>query len=176
MAGTYCVNLTNPIGVGSYNTTTVSNDGAVFGETIQNNTQISWLLTNYGEAAATVDQQNGLQAAIWRTEYGSNFQIDGVDNATAGNTADMMSYYSSCMAAVVGQSAPVSNLLWISPASSTTTPAVHYQGLIGVRAAANVSAAPEPGSIALTGVGVVGMVGMITRHKAVKTKGFARRA
>lgn len=105
-------------------------------------------------AAASPDNQRALQAAIWRTEYGSNWQLDGVDNAKTGNSAVVMAAYTDYLTQLGSNSAPITSVLWISPnkdASQGNSPpnpfTSHYQGLVGFRVAA--AAAPEPGTVAL---------------------------
>ena len=156
---TYCVNLTNHINLNAtYDNTVITYDGSVYGEPINNAEGISWLLTNYAFNTLTVDEQNGLQAAIWRTEYGSNFQIDGVDNANSGNTIAMMTAYQTYLAALGTNTTPTSSVLWIS--ADNVSPIVpHAQGLVAVRGV------PEPGSIAFVLAGGLPLIGLIARRR-----------
>lgn len=171
LAGTYCVNLVDPVYLpASYNATTTTTDGTVFGETIQNSGKISWLIRHFAGSATSINSQNALQAAIWRTEYGSNWQLDGVDNAKSGNTAALMSTYSDYLNQLGSNTDSVSSVIWISPikdASQGNSPpnsnTAHYQGLVGVRTSGLfiASAAPEPGSIALLFAGGLPVVGAV---------------
>src|SRR5205085_4104396 len=55
-------------GSASYPNATVTADGTTYGSAVPNAGAISWLVTNIGPTATTPEQQDALQAAIWRTE------------------------------------------------------------------------------------------------------------
>ena len=65
--------------------------------------------------ATTVDQQNALQAAIWREEYGTDFQLDGADNSNQGNDATLITDYKADLAALGTKTAAVGSVVWLSP-------------------------------------------------------------
>ncbi len=163
----YCVDLFNPVYTSStYTTSMVTTDGTVFGNPVANAGSVAWLITNFGATATTPDEENALQGAIWRTLYGSNFEVDGADNAKAGNTSGMISAYQSYITALGANTAPVSSVDWISPAGGPPLPQGYTiaQGLVGLRAGA--SAAPEPGTLALLALGPI--AGVAARRRRSK--------
>ena len=172
----YCVGLTDTIYLNNtYNNTTITNNGVTFGETIQNGGKISWLMTNFASAAASnADKQKALQAAIWRTEYGSGFELDGADNTKTGNNAATITAYKSYIALLGNNTSAVSNVLWISAAKSATQtgnppnpPAGgHYQALVGIQLSTGVI--PEPGTITLFVTGGLPLAGAFTARKRRK--------
>ena len=81
---------------------------------------MSWLIQNIGPTVTSLDQEAALQAAIWRTEYGPDgFQVNSVDNGdtddTNGEEAIMQPYYQSYLQALGNNTAPISQVDWISP-------------------------------------------------------------
>jgi hypothetical protein len=152
LLGAYCVDLFSPVYVpSSYPLTTVSADGTIYGNAVNNAGQVSWLMKTYAPSATTIDDQNALQASIWRTLYGSGFEVDGADNAKTGNSAAMVAGYQSMIASLGSNTAPISDVLWMSPGTASGPPAPYtvYQGLVGLAP----SSAPEPGSLLLFGLG-----------------------
>ncbi len=114
-------NSSQAIVAGDYNAT-VTTDGTTFGTSVPNAGAIAWLLTNIGPTVKNADQQSALQAAIWRTEYGtdlsaSGFQLDGADNNNppGGNDPALIADYKADIAALGSHTAPVSSVEWISP-------------------------------------------------------------
>jgi hypothetical protein len=124
LTASYCLSLTLPLSVpGTYYNTAATDNGTVYGALVPNAGAISWLLTNLGPSATTPVQQDALQAAIWREEYGDSlfegnydFQFDGVDNDSNQDNADIESTYQADLAALGTNTAPVSNVLWLTPA------------------------------------------------------------
>ena len=85
-------------------------------------------------------QQDALQAAIWRVEYGNSFQLDGVDNSTPASdpfNAMIASTYQADLAALGNNTAPVGSVLWISPGSSVNT--TQGQGVVATTLTASGS-------------------------------------
>ena len=118
LTASYCVSIDLTISpLSTYNNATVTSYGTIYGAAVPNAGAISWLLKNIGPTAITAAQQDALQAAIWRTEYGDNFQLDGVDNdngAPAENST-IAPIYQADLAALGNNTAPVSSVDWISP-------------------------------------------------------------
>jgi hypothetical protein len=158
----YCVDLTRTIGVPSTTATTVAHDGTIFGSVTPNAGAISWLLLNLAPAAITGEAQAALQAAIWRTEYGTHFQLDGADNGTGGNSASLISLYQADLVLLGSNTASPAGVYWLSPTDRTER--VHYQGLIGA------PAVPEPSSILLVSLGGLGMATLQYRRKSAEAK------
>jgi hypothetical protein len=114
----YCVNIyTNLFPGMTYTNATVTSDGTTYANVVPNAGAISWLVTNIGPTATTPEQQDALQAAIWRTEYGDGFQLVGVDDGgtASGFNATIAPIYKADLAALGNNTAPVSAVTWISP-------------------------------------------------------------
>jgi hypothetical protein len=120
----YSLDLTAHIdffaGTGAYPNAAVTADGTTYGSAVPNAGAISWLVTNLGPTATTPEQQDALQAAIWRTEYGNNFQLDGVDNGTGAPAFNqtIAPLYQADLTALGNHTAPVSAVSWISPGTT----------------------------------------------------------
>jgi hypothetical protein len=157
----YCVDFSKSININSTGfTATVTNNGAVNGSAVNNAGSVTWLLDHYAASATNADATAGLQAAIWKVIYGSQFTLNGPDNSTTDS--NVVTDYNNDLAGVGYNSAtglaansdPVSNARWISPSANGT----QYQGLV-------TSAVPEPGNIAmLVGLGITG-AGFLMRRK-----------
>jgi hypothetical protein len=144
----YCVQIEVDINVPGTYSVAITNNGEIFGTPINNAGEVAYLLNTYAPTATTVDQQGALQAAIWKTIYGSNYDI------TSNNPADMLTDYNTYMTNVGTD--PVSTVEWISPSNGDGS---HAQGLI-------TSAVPEPSAIFLAAVaGVIGVARSRIRPK-----------
>jgi hypothetical protein len=148
----YSVDITTNIeifaGTGAYPNAAVTADGTTYGSAVPNAGAISWLITNLGPTATTPLQQDALQAAIWRTEYGDGFQLDGVDNgrvAHSDTNAKIAAIYQADVAALGTNTAPVSAVSWISP-GTTGFSTHHGPGLVAL---AGQPIAEVPASLAL---------------------------
>src|SRR5262249_50430597 len=99
--------------------------------------------------AVTLIQQDALQAAIWRTEYGTGFQLDGVDNANPAPVfnSTVGAVYKADLAALGSNTAPVGNVVWISPGTNPDNTQV--QGLVVLSGVALPSGAQDEPSIAV---------------------------
>ena len=144
----YCVGINLTIDVSAtYNNATVTSNGTIYGSSVPQAAGISWLLTNIGPTAVTLIQQDALQAAIWRTEYGSGFQLDGVDNdnpAAAFNSTVGTVYKADFAALGSKNRRPVGNVVWISPGTnSDTTQAQGLVALSGCRCPADRRTSPR---------------------------------
>jgi hypothetical protein len=138
LTATYCVNIDLGLGVpATFNSATVTHDATVWGQTVPNAGKISWLLTTIGPGAKTPEQQDALQAAIWNVEYGTTlsqftgsggFQLDGVNNKRGAfieggySATKLVSDYKADIAALGTKTAPISNVLWITPNPETGYP------------------------------------------------------
>lgn len=154
----YCVEFFTDIYVpGTYNVT-YGRDGVVHGYVVPNAGKIAWLLDHFGASATTQDLQEGLQAAIWKQIYGAAFNVAPT---SAGTGAGILAAYNADIAALGNNSAPVGDLLWISPTNAdgsyaqaqvTITPIGSTNSLQLLTA----PAVPEPGTIgaALSGIGL----------------------
>ena len=147
LSSIYCVDIPRTINVVGNYTTTVTDDGTIHGAAVANAGAIAWLIAELGPSATTPDQLNALQAAIWRTEYGTAYQLDGADNGLGGNSATVIADYQADLAALGSNTLPVSTLTWLSPFNSDRSEA---QGLAAV---------PEPSSLALVVLGLAAGIG-----------------
>jgi len=135
LSASYCVSIDLTIYVGSaYDSASATSDGTIYGAAVPNAGAISWLLTNIGPTAATPFQQDALQAAIWRIEYGDTFQLDGVDNTNSEPTinATVAPIYQADLAALGSNTAPVGNVDWISAGANSD--GSQGQGLVAMKA------------------------------------------
>jgi len=134
----YCVGLFTNINVPGTYFATVNN----LGTGITNATQIAYLLGKYGISGIGA-QAVALQAAIWHEEYGSQFVLD-----TATSDSTVIALYTAYLsdAAANGSSGVVGNFDWINPVDGNNNA---LQAL--------VTSVPEPGTMMLLGVGVLGL-------------------
>jgi hypothetical protein len=135
LSATYCLDTDLGLGVpNTFSAATVTHDATVWGQTVPNAGKISWLLTNIGPTATTPEQQDALQAAIWNVEYGTaltpsgGFQLDGADNNRGAfieggySAAKLVADYKADLAALGNKTAPISDVLWVTPNPDTGYP------------------------------------------------------
>jgi predicted chitinase len=121
LRASYCVDIDlNLFTSTTYSQASVTADGKAYGNAVPRAGAVSWLVANFGAAAVTTQQQDALQAAIWRTEYGTAFQLDGVDNNEGAPmiNATIAPIYKSYLTALGSNTAPLSALVWISPGAN----------------------------------------------------------
>jgi hypothetical protein len=125
----------------------VDGNGTVYATDVPNAGEISWLLTNIAPTATTADEQAALQAAIWRTEYGDGFELDGVDNNNyAPDNSTIAPIYQADLFAANGNTAPTDDEFWITTGPNPDTSA--GQGLVAMAVASatntTVTSSPNP--------------------------------
>jgi PEP-CTERM motif len=151
----YCIAANVDIDVPGTYDVTLSTAGVYNGNVVNNAGEISWLLTNLASSAVTQDEQSGLQGAIWKQIYGANFVLDQVNN-----DANLVAAYNADITALGTNTAPLSNLIWITPYNADTSVA---QGLI------TLNSVPEPSSFVLAGSGVLGGLAFTRWKRRVRT-------
>jgi hypothetical protein len=135
LTASYCVNINqNLFPNNTYANAVVTSDGTTYGAAVPHADAIAWLLTHLGPTATTPEQQDALQAAIWRTEYGDGFQLDGVDNTNAAPriNSTIAPIYKADLAALGSNTAPVSSVTWISPGPNPDQPPNQGQALVAL--------------------------------------------
>jgi len=137
----YCVSAIIDISPPGTYTSIVTTNGAVFGSQVNNAGEVAWLLTNLAPSATNGDLESGLQSAIWSVIYGNNFTLD------SNNPADVISSYNADLTALGSNTAPVSDLLWLSNYDSNNNVVQPFIAL-------NPGAVPEPSSLVLAGTGM----------------------
>ncbi len=157
LSSTYGLNPEFGIDVGtSYYSATETNNATINGNAVANAGAITWLLVNFGPTATTVLDQDALQAAIWRTEFGENFELDGVDNSVpispSSVNAQIAATYQADLAALGSNTLPVSDALWISPFSSAIPQSSQAEGLVAL------DPGPAPAQTASTQIAVTSSV------------------
>jgi hypothetical protein len=109
---------------------------------VNNAGEVAWLLTNLASSATNGDLESGLQSAIWSVIYGNNFTLD------SNNPADVISSYNADLTALGSNTAPVSDLLWLSNYDSNNNVVQPFIALNPL------GAVPEPSSLVLAGTGM----------------------
>jgi hypothetical protein len=155
----YCVDLFHDINDNSvYNNTVFTTNGQVNGSAVHNAAQIAWLILNTTVSDDT--QAAGLQAAIWQTEYGSEFTLLTGGAIASDEAADL-----NALSHASVSSSLISQLDWITPPSITEhgkdDDPIYQQGLVGLP---DPSAVPEPGTLSLLGAGILGAAGLLRRR------------
>jgi hypothetical protein len=148
LTASYCVDINQTLFPNNtYANATVTSDGTAYGAAVPHADAISWLVTHLGPTATTPEQQDALQAAIWRTEYGDGFQLDNVDNDNGAPSINstIAPIYKADLAALGTNTAPVSAVTWISPGANPGLPPSQGQALVALTGPPISTPAPGQG-------------------------------
>jgi PEP-CTERM motif len=158
----FCVDLFDSINLGSTYNATFDTNGVVNGSEINNAAEIAWLITNLAPGATTTAENEGLQAAIWATEYNGHNGTPTFDFLEADNSAAVDAAFNADIAALGKNSASISSVEWISPTSGSGWDKTQDQGLVGL--VDPPPAVPEPATLSLLGTGIIGLAGIVRRR------------
>jgi hypothetical protein len=154
----YCVDLNHDISDESfYNNTVFTTNGSVNGNPVNNADQIAWLILNTTVTNQT--QAAGLQAAIWETEYGSNFTLLTAGSVASYQTADLIALSHGTVT-----SSLIAKLDWITPLATNGHGRDESEELQGLVALPDPPAVPEPGTLSLLGTGILAAAGLLRRR------------
>jgi hypothetical protein len=160
----FCVDLSDAVLPGTYDSTTWNHDGIVLGSAVPNAGNIAWLIDNFAASTPPNSEARlGLQALIWDVEFGYSLVAPGIgSNTTPGTYAAYTNFLNEYTNdGSPAESLPTASIYWITPNDSGNPN--DYQGLAG-----NFAVTPEPCSLLLFGLGTVGLIPLASfRRKGI---------
>jgi hypothetical protein len=158
----YCVDLFDNVSPSTTYGSIFTNDGTVNGNAVADAGEIAWLILNIAPVATTAVQQSALQALLWTFESGTviNGNVQTVAFDTKDNSAAVVAAYNSYVAALGTNTAPVSDVYWVTPQSGA---GVVNQGLValtGGQLSTYDGSLPEPSTYAVFAIGLLGLAAL----------------
>jgi len=154
-AAFFCADLFTDANLNTTYSATYNQSGVIGGHAVVAAGQIAWLIDNIARDLTTQAEYQGLQGLIWELESPGVVQFD-----TNDNSASAVAYYHAYMTALGSNTAPVSDVYWVNPVNGLGQYA--YQGFVAATHQ-QLTAAPEPASLAMLGAGLAGLAGLRRR-------------
>jgi hypothetical protein len=159
----YCVDLFDTLNLGSTYNASFNGNGIVNGSQVNNAAAIAWLITNLAPEATTTAENEGLQAAIWATEYNGKDGEPTFDFLANDNSFAVDAAFNADIAALGKNTASLSSVDWITSTSGSGWNESYNQGLVGL-VNDPPPAVPEPATLSLFGTGILGLAGLVRRR------------